>query len=354
MGIVLLVSSLSFLGGFVLGWLFRLMWGRKKARLESEKLKARLAEQQKAMSRHEQSVQGYEKQILQLRTDRDSLELRLKDAEKQYAKDTEAHKEQRSKLEQELLTYRQQQKHLENRLSLMVGKSAYNTLKLQLSKSEKKLSQQQEELNRLQEQEQHWKESYERLLSDSQKATTPEQQQYQELEAAYERLEEEYQEQEKLLQQWEKASDDWVRRNELETLQKDHERLQRQLQEVNKDGDVTVPISELYELQEELEALRKRQEQQALLLARYQAGLNLVPATNPERRDDLKQISGIGKVIEQKLNEIGIYTFEQISRFTEEDIEKVTQVISFFPGRILRDDWVGQAEKLMAATSESD
>ncbi len=64
---------------------------------------------------------------------------------------------------------------------------------------------------------------------------------------------------------------------------------------------------------------------------------------NPSQKDDLKRIKGVGPYIEDKLNAIGIYTFEQISRFSSEDIETVTELIAFFPGRIERDDWKGQA-----------
>jgi len=63
-------------------------------------------------------------------------------------------------------------------------------------------------------------------------------------------------------------------------------------------------------------------------------------------KDDLKLISGIGPFIEEKLNGIGIYTFDQISRFTKEDIDTVTELIKFFPGRIERDNWTDQANKL--------
>ncbi len=63
-------------------------------------------------------------------------------------------------------------------------------------------------------------------------------------------------------------------------------------------------------------------------------------------KDDLKQISGVGPFIEQKLNSIGIYTFDQISRFKKEDIYTVTELIQFFPGRIERDNWTAQAENL--------
>ncbi|GAA0722710.1 hypothetical protein GCM10009430_25380 [Aquimarina litoralis] len=64
------------------------------------------------------------------------------------------------------------------------------------------------------------------------------------------------------------------------------------------------------------------------------------------QKDDLKRISGVGPFIEKKLNSIGIFTFDQISRFTKEDIETVTELIQFFPGRIERDNWTDQAEKL--------
>ncbi|PTX61570.1 hypothetical protein C8N46_104213 [Kordia periserrulae] len=64
------------------------------------------------------------------------------------------------------------------------------------------------------------------------------------------------------------------------------------------------------------------------------------------QKDDLKRIKGIGPFIEDKLNAIGIYTFEQISKFSPEDMQTVTELISFFPGRIERDDWKGQATVL--------
>ena len=60
-------------------------------------------------------------------------------------------------------------------------------------------------------------------------------------------------------------------------------------------------------------------------------------------KDDLTKIEGIGPYIEEKLNEIGIFNYDQISRFTFEDIRILTELIDFFPGRIERDDWVGQA-----------
>ncbi len=64
-------------------------------------------------------------------------------------------------------------------------------------------------------------------------------------------------------------------------------------------------------------------------------------------KDDLKLISGIGPFIEKKLNGIGIYTYKQISKFSSKDIEDITTLIEFFPGRIERDNWAKQAKDLM-------
>ena len=66
------------------------------------------------------------------------------------------------------------------------------------------------------------------------------------------------------------------------------------------------------------------------------------PEPEPER-DDLKRISGIGPVIERQLGGIGITTYRQIARFTDEDIERVGTHIDFFPDRIRREGWVEQA-----------
>lgn len=60
--------------------------------------------------------------------------------------------------------------------------------------------------------------------------------------------------------------------------------------------------------------------------------------------DDLKDIVGVGPFLERKLHSLGIYTFRQVSNFTKEDIDKVNEIIEFFPGRIERDNWVGQSK----------
>jgi len=61
--------------------------------------------------------------------------------------------------------------------------------------------------------------------------------------------------------------------------------------------------------------------------------------------DDLKLISGVGPVISDRLNELGIYHFRQIAQFEQRDIDLVNDAISF-PGRIERDEWIDQADNL--------
>lgn len=63
--------------------------------------------------------------------------------------------------------------------------------------------------------------------------------------------------------------------------------------------------------------------------------------------DDLKKISGIGPVYEKQLNALGISSFEQVSRLTPDAIKAIEDLTKYFPGRIERDDWVGQAKKFM-------
>jgi predicted flap endonuclease-1-like 5' DNA nuclease len=65
----------------------------------------------------------------------------------------------------------------------------------------------------------------------------------------------------------------------------------------------------------------------------------------PEAPDDLERIRGIGPVLRQRLNGLGITTFAQIAAFTEADLARLDEVLDF-KGRIAREDWVEQAKAL--------
>lgn len=77
----------------------------------------------------------------------------------------------------------------------------------------------------------------------------------------------------------------------------------------------------------------------------YDNGLNYnrIGTATFKTKDNLQKIKGIGTSIEDKMNEIGIFTFKQISNFNSNDISKVTELIKIFPGKFERNDWVGQA-----------
>jgi predicted flap endonuclease-1-like 5' DNA nuclease len=64
-------------------------------------------------------------------------------------------------------------------------------------------------------------------------------------------------------------------------------------------------------------------------------------------QDDLTAIEGIGPFLQQKLYEAGIFTYAQISAWEDAEVEEITKKIQFFPGRIRKDDWVGQAKRLL-------
>jgi large subunit ribosomal protein L21 len=75
------------------------------------------------------------------------------------------------------------------------------------------------------------------------------------------------------------------------------------------------------------------------------AAVKFLDAPNGEP-DDLKKILGIGSVLEEKLNDMGVYHFSQIAEFTATDIENINTHLNF-PGRIERDEWIPQAQELM-------
>ena len=62
--------------------------------------------------------------------------------------------------------------------------------------------------------------------------------------------------------------------------------------------------------------------------------------------DDLKQIKGIGPKLEALCNRLGIYHFDQIGAWTDQEIAWVDANLEGFKGRVSRDQWVAQARVL--------
>ena len=78
---------------------------------------------------------------------------------------------------------------------------------------------------------------------------------------------------------------------------------------------------------------------------------NWLAAPRGNRPDDLLVIKGIGPVNKRKLNEHGIFHFDQIAAWTKADIATAEAYLEF-DGRIEREDWIGQAKKLAAAADK--
>jgi predicted flap endonuclease-1-like 5' DNA nuclease len=71
------------------------------------------------------------------------------------------------------------------------------------------------------------------------------------------------------------------------------------------------------------------------------------PPMPRDARDDLKMIKGVGPAIEKTLNELGIFSLQQIADMSEYDIDRVARRLKGFHSRIHREDWIGQARALL-------
>ena len=82
----------------------------------------------------------------------------------------------------------------------------------------------------------------------------------------------------------------------------------------------------------------------------------VAPETLKEARgglpDDLKLLKGVGPKLEQTLNELGFFHFDQIAAWGEAEVAWVDSRLKF-KGRIERDGWIAQAAKL-AVGDETD
>jgi predicted flap endonuclease-1-like 5' DNA nuclease len=58
-------------------------------------------------------------------------------------------------------------------------------------------------------------------------------------------------------------------------------------------------------------------------------------------------IRGIGPVIAGILAEHGVTTVEEVAALTDSEIDRLAELMPVYPGRIRRDDWVGQAKVLL-------
>lgn len=80
---------------------------------------------------------------------------------------------------------------------------------------------------------------------------------------------------------------------------------------------------------------------------------DLLPAARDGKPDDLKKIKGVGPKLEESLNEIGVWHFDQIASWNADEVAWVDTHLVQFKGRCSRDEWVSQA-KILATGGETE
>ncbi|MBX2881270.1 MAG: hypothetical protein KTR32_15110 [Granulosicoccus sp.] len=71
-----------------------------------------------------------------------------------------------------------------------------------------------------------------------------------------------------------------------------------------------------------------------------------------DQQDDLQQIFGIGPVTEKALNKLGITSYAQLAELKHHEIQKIADALEIVPGRIERDNWVGNARRQLEEVLE--
>src|SRR5258708_5358151 len=78
-------------------------------------------------------------------------------------------------------------------------------------------------------------------------------------------------------------------------------------------------------------------------------------SVEPPEIDDLKLINGIGPAVERRLHGVGIYTYAQLAALSPADIAAaVADLAGLSAERIIKQDWIGQARKLVSASISSE
>jgi len=125
----------------------------------------------------------------------------------------------------------------------------------------------------------------------------------------------------------------------------------KQLQ--NKISDLSFPTEKISDIKNKKNLSKDLEVIQRIKAKKYQIDFERIGYASNLNKDNLRLIVGIGAFIEQKLNTLGIYTFEQIANCTPQDVLLITDAIEFFSGQIKKDKWVTQAQKLKHSKAEN-
>ena len=100
--------------------------------------------------------------------------------------------------------------------------------------------------------------------------------------------------------------------------------------------------------------IKKKEELERVKANASKIDFDVLGTANASDKNDLQAIKGVGPFIEEKLNALGIYTYEQISKMDSELEDTVNEAIEFFPGRVKRDQWVAQSKALLDGGGKVD
>ncbi|MBI1193581.1 MAG: hypothetical protein GC205_10455 [Bacteroidetes bacterium] len=82
-------------------------------------------------------------------------------------------------------------------------------------------------------------------------------------------------------------------------------------------------------------------------------GIAITGEVPPDDLDDLTRIQGISPYLAERLKNIGIRTYDQIARLSDDQVRRVNDAIEILPGRIRREDWVGQCRRVAGGVKKS-
>jgi len=107
--------------------------------------------------------------------------------------------------------------------------------------------------------------------------------------------------------------------------------------------------SELAECNQKCQALKGEAEYLKSTVINLSNNKKLVTETVPQptvMKDNLTRIRGIGKVLENRLNSLGILSFRQLAELNNDEVNDLSHKIGAFPDRIERDAWLEKARTL--------
>jgi predicted flap endonuclease-1-like 5' DNA nuclease len=81
-------------------------------------------------------------------------------------------------------------------------------------------------------------------------------------------------------------------------------------------------------------------------LAQVNPSYGIVYKKHPDKVDDLLLVNGVGKALRDRLHDLGIYHFSQLSCWTPKIIAAVEKKLGLNPGHLSKERWSAQAKRL--------